>query len=63
MIDCPECGSSDIDVAPADYARDWWCQDCGCMFDADPDPRCVCGTARSEHALCGCPDGFQRASR
>lgn len=28
----------------------------------DEDPRCVCGTARSEHALCGCSDGFQRAN-
>lgn len=25
----------------------------------DVDPVCVCGTARSEHALCGCPEGFQ----
>lgn len=24
----------------------------------DPDPRCICGTARSEHALLGCRDGF-----
>lgn len=34
-------------------------------FFPDDDPRCVCGTARSEHALCGCPDGFElpRASR
>lgn len=25
----------------------------------DDDPVCVCGTHRSEHALCGCPEGFQ----
>lgn len=25
----------------------------------DDDPRCVCGTYKSEHALCGCSDGFQ----
>lgn len=25
----------------------------------DPDPTCVCGVARSEHALLGCPDGFR----
>lgn len=27
----------------------------------DDDPLCVCGVARSEHALCGCPEGFQTA--
>lgn len=26
----------------------------------DDDPQCVCGVHRSEHALCGCPDGFER---
>lgn len=31
------------------------------QLDPDPDPRCVCGTHLSEHALCGCPDGFERA--
>jgi len=25
----------------------------------DDDPRCVCGVYLSEHALCGCPEGFQ----
>lgn len=25
----------------------------------DDDPRCTCGVHRSEHALCGCPDGFR----
>ena len=25
----------------------------------DSDPICVCGVARSEHQLCGCPDGFE----
>lgn len=25
----------------------------------DPDPQCVCGTYRSEHALLGCREGFQ----
>lgn len=25
----------------------------------DDDPTCVCGTARSEHQLLGCPEGFQ----
>jgi hypothetical protein len=29
--------------------------------DRDDDPPCVCGTHRSEHALCGCPEGFQTA--
>lgn len=29
--------------------------------DADDDPQCVCGAYRSEHALCGCKDGFQTA--
>ena len=24
------------------------------------DPVCTCGVHRSEHALCGCPDGFLR---
>lgn len=28
--------------------------------ETDDDPRCVCGTHRSEHALCGCGD-WQRA--
>lgn len=28
----------------------------------DNDPRCVCGTYRSEHQLCGCPEGFQTAA-
>lgn len=28
--------------------------------DDDNDPFCVCGTARSEHALCGCGD-WERA--
>lgn len=27
--------------------------------DYDDDPRCVCGVYRSEHSLCGCPEGFQ----
>lgn len=27
----------------------------------DNDPICVCGVHRSEHALCGCEDGFQSA--
>jgi hypothetical protein len=27
--------------------------------DHDDDPRCVCGVYRSEHALMGCPEGFQ----
>lgn len=26
----------------------------------EDDPVCVCGVHRSEHALCGCPDGFER---
>jgi hypothetical protein len=26
------------------------------------DPVCVCGVHRSEHALCGCSDGFQTAA-
>lgn len=26
--------------------------------EREEDPLCICGTARSEHALCGCPDGF-----
>ncbi|MDQ3693180.1 MAG: hypothetical protein M3464_06095 [Chloroflexota bacterium] len=26
----------------------------------DDDPICVCGVHRSEHILCGCPDGFER---
>lgn len=30
--------------------------------EEDDDPVCVCGVYQSEHALCGCPDGFQRAS-
>lgn len=25
----------------------------------DDDPKCARGVHRSEHALCGCPDGFQ----
>lgn len=25
------------------------------------DPVCVCGVAHSEHALCGCAEGFQTA--
>lgn len=29
--------------------------------EQDADPVCVCGVARSEHALCGCSDGFQSA--
>lgn len=28
----------------------------------DDDPRCVCGVYRSEHSLCGCPEGFQSLS-
>ena len=27
----------------------------------DDDPQCVCGVYRSEHALLGCPEGFQTA--
>jgi hypothetical protein len=27
--------------------------------EPDDDPYCVCGVARSEHNLCGCPEGFQ----
>ena len=27
--------------------------------EPDDDPVCVCGVSRSEHALCGCPEGFQ----
>ena len=30
------------------------------LLDDDDDPYCHCGTARSEHQLCGCPEGFQR---
>lgn len=30
--------------------------------DYDDDPRCVCGVYRSEHALLGCPEGFQTAA-
>lgn len=30
--------------------------------EEDDDPVCVCGTHRSEHALCGCPEGFQTAA-
>ena len=30
------------------------------LLDDDDDPRCVCGVHRSEHSLCGCPEGFQR---
>lgn len=26
--------------------------------DIDDDPTCICGVHRSEHQLCGCPDGF-----
>lgn len=26
---------------------------------SDDDPICVCGVARSEHQLCGCPDRFE----
>ena len=29
--------------------------------DVDDDPVCWCGTHRSEHLLCGCPDGFEAA--
>jgi len=65
MIDCPECGSSDTDVAPASAGFLFECQDCGHQFngDDDIDPLCICGTARSEHQLCGCPEGFQRSER
>ncbi len=27
--------------------------------EVDDDPVCVCGVYLSEHALCGCPEGFQ----
>lgn len=27
--------------------------------EPDDDPVCVCGVSWSEHALCGCPEGFQ----
>ena len=27
--------------------------------EENDDPKCVCGVYRSEHALCGCPEGFQ----
>ena len=27
----------------------------------DDDPICVCGTARSEHSMMGCHEGFQTA--
>jgi len=29
-------------------------------IEGDDDPQCVCGVHRSEHALCGCPEGFTR---
>lgn len=29
----------------------------------DDDPYCVCGTARSEHHLLGCREGFQTADQ
>lgn len=34
MNDCPECGSSDIDVAPAGSRKDLECQECGHRFNA-----------------------------
>lgn len=31
--------------------------------EEDDDPRCVCGVYRSEHAMMGCPEGFQTAKQ
>jgi hypothetical protein len=28
-------------------------------METNDDPVCVCGVPRSEHALCGCDEGFQ----
>lgn len=36
------------------------CPQChGAGDQTDDDPQCDCGVYRSEHALCGCPEGFQ----
>jgi len=32
------------------------CPECA---EEDDDPQCACGVHLSEHALCGCPEGFQ----
>lgn len=31
--------------------------------EVDDDPQCVCGVYRSEHAMMGCPEGFQTAKQ
>lgn len=34
-IECPECGSTDVDINPKAGAPDWQCCECGAEFDLD----------------------------
>ena len=58
-LTCQHCGGEGCLLNPTTFAK-VICPDCGGTGETgNDDPLCVCGTARSEHQLLGCPDGFQ----